>query len=662
MYNSLDILSFNNIIIVIILFFSYLLYNYYYLLVDKKISKRNFYKLFYLRFFFLLIITIFLINPIFTKKEITMKNIPVFIDNSLSMKMNLENINFNIENLYTKLSDWSNKNNFKIDYYIFGEKFKNISNHKEIEFNHKRTNYKDLFNNINSEIILITDGLVNSGPIKVPDLNYSINILGIGDESDSFNDIELELVDFQFINDSINVDFSINSNFKNDLYRQNIYLSNSKNKKNIIGEFDYNKNYPQSTKSITLNRNLFSSNNIIHLDKYLNELDYNNNSILININEEDILDKSILFLSGSLSQNTKFIKNNILSELTGYKTTHYYRLYDDIWNDSLDLIDFTNYDIVILDDFPMNFSDNKFINKIIDRNFENIIYFISSPFNENSNLLIDDCKCTYKNSNKNDIVKSKAIKYNNKEYYISPTIDGLPINCEKSIFSYYNNTLIANNNNISIFFVSNLNQIQSIEYNYENNFINLLNDYLEDILYNDNKYIDLYTSYISFMENESIDVYFKLNHNFNDHVKYIDIFDSKNDFVDRIYNSIPIDDDLHLFKISLIEKGKYILKGFINSNDNLFNSNSLTIDIYDNNLELSEIYLDDKLLEYISRKSNGIYYKYDKLDAFLEEIQFETSERVITDKSNIIRYTYLLFILILLIALDWYYRNKVGLA
>tara|TARA_B100001029_G_C14755943_1_gene283342 strand:+ start:57 stop:551 length:495 start_codon:yes stop_codon:yes gene_type:complete len=164
------------------------------------------------------------------------------------------------------------------------------------------------------------------------------------------------------------------------------------------------------------------------------------------------------------------------------------------------------------------------------------------------------------------------------------------------------------------------------------------------------------------MENESIDVYFKLNHNFNDHVKYIDIFDSKNDFVDRIYNSIPIYDDLHLFKISLIEKGKYILKGFININDNLFNSNSLTIDIYDKNLELSEIYLDDKLLEYISRKSNGIYYKYDKLDAFLEEIQFEISERVITDKSNIIRYTYLLFILILLIALDWYYRNKVGLA
>ena len=98
------------------------------------------------------------------------------------------------------------------------------------------------------------------------------------------------------------------------------------------------------------------------------------------------------------------------------------------------------------------------------------------------------------------------------------------------------------------------------------------------------------------------------------------------------------------------------------SNDNLFNSNSLTIDIYDNNFELSEIYLNNKLLEYISRKSNGIYYKYDKLDAFLEEIQFEMSEKVITDKSNIIQYTYLLFILILLIALDWYYRNKVGLA
>ena len=77
---------------------------------------------------------------------------------------------------------------------------------------------------------------------------------------------------------------------------------------------------------------------------------------------------------------------------------------------------------------------------------------------------------------------------------------------------------------------------------------------------------------------------------------------------------------------------------------------------------MSEIYLNNKLLEYISRKSNGIYYKYDKLDAFLEEIQFEMSEKVITDKSNIIQYTYLLFILILLIALDWYYRNKVGLA
>ncbi len=662
MYTNLDILSFNNIIIVVILLFTYLIYNYYSLLINKSINKTILYRLFFLRLFFIIIIIIFLINPIFTKKEVMNRNIPVFVDNSVSMKMNLEKIGFNIENLYSNLSAWSDENNFKLDYYIFGEEFKKISNSKEIEFNHKRTHFNDMFQNINSDIILITDGLVNSGSIKIPDMNNSVNLIGIGEESDSFNDISIELSDYQFINDSINIKINVNANFINDLYDQNIYLSNTKNKKVIIDKFNFNKNNPQVTKNITLNRNLFSSNNIIHIDKQLHEIDYNNNSILFNIEKDSVLDKNILFISGALSQNTKFIKNNILSNLPGYKTNHYYRLHDNIWNDSLDLIDFNNYKILILDDFPNNFSDNKFINKIISHDFQNIIYFMGYAHNYASNILLDDCKCTYIKGNINDVMKSKIIKFKNKEYYINPSIGLFPIDCQKSIFDYYNNTLLANNNNISIFFVSNLNEIQSSSLNYKNNFNTFINDYIEGILYNDNKYIDLYTSQSTFLKNESIEVYFKLNQSFNDSIIYIDIFDANEDIVNRIYNNIIINDDLHLFKFNLNNSGKYFLKGFVNNNNNLYNSNSITIDVYNNDLEVSDIYLNTNLLQYIARKSNGIYYKYDKLDAFLDEVQFEKSEKVRTSKSNIIQYTYLLSILILLIALEWYYRNKFGLA
>ena len=99
----------------------------------------------------------------------------------------------------------------------------------------------------------------------------------------------------------------------------------------------------------------------------------------------------------------------------------------------------------------------------------------------------------------------------------------------------------------------------------------------------------------------------------------------------------------------------------MNNNNNIVSSDLLSIQLKDVDLEISEIYLNQEILNLISRKSNGIYYKYDKLDAFLDSVEFNKGSMLKSNRSNVISYSYFLFIFILLLSIEWYYRNKFGL-
>ena len=91
----------------------------------------------------LIFLLIFLIDPIIFFKDLNVTNpkINVFLDNSLSMRNNFENINVRIKDILSKIKIWSLENNVSINYYKFGDDFIQIEDLDELNFSDNVTNY-----------------------------------------------------------------------------------------------------------------------------------------------------------------------------------------------------------------------------------------------------------------------------------------------------------------------------------------------------------------------------------------------------------------------------------------------------------------------------------------------------------------------------------------
>ena len=141
----------------------------------------------------------------------------------------------------------------------------------------------------------------------------------------------------------------------------------------------------ESGLEINLSKDLLSKENEVFLDFYKDEININNNSINLTINNVDVFQYNGLLLSGSLSNNSKKIKNNILNKLTDYKFDHIYRINKNKWNIIPSNIDFNDYDIIVLDNYPFYNDDFILLNKISNLNYKDYIYFLG-PVNQNYNI------------------------------------------------------------------------------------------------------------------------------------------------------------------------------------------------------------------------------------------------------------------------------------
>ena len=71
--------------------------------------------------------------------------------------------------------------------------------------------------------------------------------------------------------------------------------------------------------------------------------------------------------------------------------------------------------------------------------------------------------------------------------------------------------------------------------------------------------------------------------------------------------------------------------------------------------------IDIELLSIISNNTNGLFYKNTDIDKFLENIEISNVNNVNYAKYDFKNHSYLLLMLIVLLSLEWYIRNKVGL-
>ena len=97
-----------------------------------------------------------------------------------------------------------------------------------------------------------------------------------------------------------------------------------------------------------------------------------------------------------------------------------------------------------------------------------------------------------------------------------------------------------------------------------------------------------------------------------------------------------------------------------NESDNYTQQGSLIID--ESQIELNQVSLNNKILEFISSHTNGRYLQWESRADLIENIKPELKQEIIVKNARLNENIYSLSLLILLISIEWYIRRRIGLS
>ena len=649
--------DFSYIYIVFIVIFSFFIYNYIKLLSYKV--KKFFYHLILIRSIVIIILVTLIINPSITFSSVSNKTFDLVIDNSKSMKKHSQNIINNIK----EIKDWGQKNKINFNFYIFGNSLRKIFDLDEIDFSDSYTNFSDFVNEYksNNEVILLSDGLNNHG---LTDIDYknlnSVNIIGYGNQMVSDLDISIELLDTVIYNDSIKINVLVKKNIENIRVNGSVYLNNNFYKNYSLNDYNLEENsYQEITFTLPINKT--DRFNAIYITNNHFESNYLNNSYELFIPANKFSSKKLLLISGSISNNTSYIKKIIKNNLYDYNIDHIYRLNNNLWSKSMNDFNFKDYSLLVFDDFPL-YNDDKSIINNFEINNQKIIYFLG-PNNFSRNYILDFCNCDYKNID-NLVVNKFGIEYFYKgNYYILPSNEvNHIIQCNNDgNISYDNgNTFISKHKNIVLFLIPNL---KENSYQIDDSSLmleDLILSVIDNEIYSNNRIFEIFVDTYNVNINTPLDVKIKLYKNKNINDLFLNIY--KDNQLYMQFNDLEKKSlDFFSKEIVFYKSGEYVMQAGIKLDNNNIKSNFINIKVNKIDREISVDGINMDFLSVISNNTEGVFYKSINLDEFLENIEISKVNTVNYTKFDLNNLSYLLIVIIILLSLEWYIRNKVGL-
>ena len=649
--------DFSFIYLVFIIIFSFFLFNYIKLLSSKV--KKFFYLLILLRTVVIIILVTLIINPSITFSSFSNKTFDLVIDNSKSMKKYSQDLINNIR----EIKDWGEINNINFNFYVFGNSLRKIFDFEEVDFSDSYTDFSDFVNNYksNNEVILFSDGLNNHG---LTDINYknlnSINIIGYGDQEVSNLDISIELLDTVIYNDSIKINVLVKKNKENIYSSGSIYLNNNFYKNYSLSGYTLDKNSFQKI-TFTLPINKTDRFNAIYLTNNHFESNYLNNNFELLLPENKFSRKKLLLISGSISNNTSYIKKIIKNNLYDYTIDHIYRLNNNLWSKSINDFNFKDYSLLVFDDFPLYDNDNSIINNLEKYN-QKIIYFLG-PNNLSRNYILDFCNCDYKNVDNLVVNKISNEYYYKGNYYVLPSNEvNHIIKCNNDTnISYDNgNTFISKYKNIILFLIPNL---KGSSYKIDDSnliFEDLILSVIDNEIFSNNRLFEIFVDTYNINIDTPLDVKIKLYNRKNINDLFLNIY--KDNQLYKQFNDLEkMSLDLFSKEMFFNESGEYVLQAGLKLDNYNTKSNFINIKVNKNDREISVDGIDMDFLSVISNNTEGVFYKNINLDEFLENIEISKVNTVNYTKFDLNNLSYLLIVIIILLSLEWYIRNKVGL-
>ena len=701
-------LSFNYIYliigIIVISLYSFFVYRF----TLPPVSNFKRYILFLLRSLALIFLIFIFFEPVLTlttKDTLTTANL-FFFDNSRSIKIeDKTNRIATIKNLINEVS--GSKLNGKTFYYSFGSEVKSISKDslKDLNFLEPSTDFSSIFNNLKSNntnissVTIISDGVITQGSTPIytaQKLGIPVFTVGIGD-STKRNDIEIINVlhnDYIYSETPTTILATIlNKGFGNQNAVVSLFEGNQLLEQNNIvldrtgvNSVSFNYTPKQSgEKKLTIKINPLESE----------ATTANNQKVFfINVLSNKI---NVLIISGSPSPDLTFIKNTLSSD-NNLKVSTLTQITPGNFIEQNANTKLDSANVIYLIGYPTNQVDDNFYNRLVNKlNTQNTpLFFILTadvsvpkldklksllPFNlqkVDNNYLSVQPNINSSELN-NPIINSNAISEWNNLPPVDQPLAILNVNPESKVMSTIkignaprNNPLIISRNFGSKRSLAVLaKDIWKWKLQTANKNLTLFDNFIinstrwlnapEDL-----KRVRIYTSKKIYSAGESVE--------FSAQV-YDETFNPVNDA--EIKLNIVNNDNKSELILNSIGNGLYNGEFQPNQNEDFSFNGSAVLDgktlgtdkgnfnVGDVDIEFLNTRMDYQFLNLLSTETNGQYFAPDQINELLNIINQlnlkSTKEKLETSEIRLWSDEWLLIIVIILFALEWFFRKRSGM-
>tara|TARA_Y100000994_G_scaffold100706_1_gene82996 strand:+ start:2706 stop:4676 length:1971 start_codon:yes stop_codon:yes gene_type:complete len=648
-----------SIIISVILFilFLILLIHYRHFLINKKIKS---YVLVPLRLISIIILLTLLLEPYLFYYDYSIKDkINIYIDNSKSIRYSDISPD-SLLDIAEYFKNWNNEErDIEVQLFTFGDSIRSNSN-RYLDLNDNVTNFLELKSHLDNSAtnFIISDGNSTEG-YKLSDLKFDspINFIGLGFlnyEDISINDVKHS----HFISnkDSLLIEFTINSVLEADNNSKLLIISNELNlyQENIKldkGINEYYKTIKIPVDHLNTDFEIKIENSLLSDNKYNNI--YNGGISIRDIKSE------LLLISGSLNANTQSIKN-ILNLIPNFNLNHIYKK-DVNWNLEDSDIKFEDYEIIVFDNFPLDYQDSNLMDFIISDSLNmKYIIFEGPSANLNSFNQIDKkISVDIVQNNKKDQLLSLDAKID----YLSPSINRnfkiYEDQFEKIYMQYSDSSIAVGETGIYLYL-----SIPDLSSLMIKDFSNIFKKEISNIIY---KYIDSGNSIILDVPNRKIHTNQKLEF-------YLEIPDIYSDYngellIDNIdsdtkynlkFSKIKVDSNGNKY-IDNLKTGKNVLSAILFDNQKSYNSNQVELVVKENNLELQKNYRNINTMKELAINSNGNYYDIEQYKSINSSILGNIKQINKKVELDIHSFDKFWFILLITLIIEWFFRKKKGL-
>ncbi|MDP6853058.1 MAG: hypothetical protein QF472_03815 [Candidatus Marinimicrobia bacterium] len=642
----------------------------------SKLSKQKFwYRLFLLslRSITILLLLLLLLNPWMKWLNIEMESqkIAAIIDNSESMQYHLENKSIQIKDISKKIYKWEDTHSLDLSIYSLNE-INYDSDFLLSDFTKLPTYIR---NQSPDQVLFISDGVATMGKelssLQLPE-HIPFHTIGVGPAFQK-NDIRIDNVysGSQFSPEdtvllSVDIASQVNASMESileiingngeDIYQEKVNFTNGFSERKV---------------EIKIPAHRLSALNHATLSPLTDESQLSNNkhSFKINmINEAD----QVIMISGGLSPNTGFIKD-CLSSFDNIETMHFYKTDSGTWNNDFHSDVVHGSTLIIFDDFPAYNADQSIFSELSAYTNQNqipIIYFEGPHSNLSNAEKMNTVFPFLKGLPIDPDIESPIAHHSHWTKHQMVEFENFPpqqrnvkweTDAETWLNFEDNSALTFQHSN---FFFLGIPELMSnhlkLQKNGQSPVKKLTEILLTKAIYKNKGMLNLLISGDSFSRGERITGRLKSMSKFPLNDITLSIEHTIGDTLTSKCKKIPgVSEYDCSFRLAIAGEYSVSVKAKLPDGTQL-RSNTLSIVVQDINLELQDLVQNITSLKLAAHKTGGNYVYIDSLDSLLANLEINPV-RVETDLhlSGLSSQAYW-WVLILLLAIEWYFRKDIG--